>query len=195
MGLRDDARPAHAISVSHLRTLACVALLFASCAGSAAVEAPPPKVPLSLVPKSLQSGTLKLYENTGKSTKAAFKTGSRNALIGEGRLWEIRDHQRLVGALEIATVRPKVRLRSTKVRKGIVNEVMPGRVDELTVGDVTVYSTSSNDKVVYMWFGKKLFEILQLKGSTIDPEGLLTDVVGYQTATDDRAEQLILDVQ
>ena len=181
--------------MTRLRALACVALLFAACGSSAAEEAPPPKVPVSLVPRSLQHGTLKLYENTSKTTKSAFKRGSPNVLIGEGRLWEIRDHQRLVGALEVATVRSKVRLASSKVRKGIVSEVMPGRVDELSVGDVTVYSTSSNDKVVYMWFGKKLFEILQLKGSTLDPEGLLTDVVAYQTATDQRAELLILDAQ
>ena len=175
--------------------VALVALLFAACGNSAAVEAPPPKVPAELAPKSIQQGALKLYENKSPTTQKAFRHGDPHVLVGEGRLWEIRDHQRLVGALEIATVKSKVRLRSSKVRKGIVSDVMPGRVDELTVGDVTVYATTSNDKVVYMWFGKKLFEILQLKGSTLDPEGLLTDLVAYQTATDERAGFLILDAR
>ena len=173
----------------------CIALLLAACGRSAATEAPPPKVPVALVPKSIQRGTLKLYENKSPTTQKAFRHGDPHVLVGDGRLWEIRDHQRLVGALEIATVKSSVGLRSSKVRKSIVTDVMPGRVDELSVGDVTVYATSSNDKVVYMWFGKKLFEILQLKGSTLDPEGLLTDVVAYQTATDERAALLILDVQ
>jgi hypothetical protein len=179
--------------VSRARLLALgLALGAGACTQSAAVEAPPPKVPVVLVPKTLQHGTLRVRPNTSKTTQDAFKRGGSKVLIGEGRLWEIRDGQRLVGALEIATLRPKVRLASSKVRKTIVSEVMPARVDQLDVGDVTVYSTTSNDKVVYLWFGKNMFEILQLKGSTLDPEGLLTDVVAFQTATDDKAALLLL---
>jgi hypothetical protein len=196
MGLHHDAgqvETVEVLSVGRALACSCLALAIAGCSRSAATEPPPPKVPVELVPPSLQNGSLRVIEKRSHTTQEAFTQSGSRVLIGEGRLWEIRDGQRLVGALEVATVKHRLNLRSRKRRSTLVRDIMPGSIQELTVGEVTVYATSSNDKVVYMWFGKSLFEILQLKGSTLDPEALLTDIIDYQTATDDRAELLILE--
>jgi len=42
------------------------------------------------------------------------------------------------------------------------------------------------DKVVYIWFGRDLFEVLQLKRSASDPidaEKVLAELIGFQTAS------------
>lgn len=176
--------------------LVCALVVAAGCGGGPAVDAlPPPKVPVSLVPGTLQAGRLKLIENIDPSTTNALRSDEPRVLIADGRLWEVRDGQRLVGALEIATVKNTVRLRRNSVRQTIVRNVMPARVERLDVGELTVYATAANDKIVYLWFGKKLFQILQLKGSALDPEALLNEIVEFQTATDELASFLLLDTE
>jgi hypothetical protein len=178
-----------------LRAVAAAALLvmLAACGGGERADAHlGPSVPTELVPEALESGKLRVIQNEADSTKKAFQRGGAHVLIADGGLWEIRDGQRLVGALEVATVKNRVNLARRKVRRTIVRNVMPARMQRLDVGDLTVYSTKSNDKIVYMWFGKKSFQILQLKGSALDPEALLNEIVEYQTSSDDKADLLLL---
>ena len=88
-----------------------------------------------------------------------------------------------MGALQITTVVPKLDLAHKQDRESLLHQIMSTSVNELEVGDLPVWATSSNDKVVYIWFGRGLFEVLQLKGSRLEPEKVLQDIVTYQAGT------------
>ena len=157
---------------------------FAGCGdGDAAIGVRPMSVAADLAPAAVDGG-LKLYEGTDDEIVAAFANAGEESLVADGRLWEIRKGARLVGALQISTVKPKVDLAESRRRDAIVTDVLVGTYDRIRVGDVEVYTSAANDKVVYLWFGESMFQVLQLKGDELDHERVLADVVEHQEDLD-----------
>lgn len=139
----------------------------------------PLAVATELAPAAV-AGELELYESTTKETVAAFANAGDESLVADGRLWEIRKGARLVGALQISTLKAKVDLAEADRRDSIVEDVLVGSYDRIRVGDVEVYTSEANDKVVYLWFGESMFQVLQLKGDELEHEQVLADVVEHQ---------------
>lgn len=164
--------------------LALAALLVA-CGGEAMV-AVPEKVPDGLVPQTVQNNELAFYESEEPGVKEAFGNAGPQSLAADGRLWELRKGDRLVGALQLATLIPDVDLEERKQRDQILRQVMPAVVDELQVDELRVWTTTSNDKTTYLWFGRQMFVVLSLKGGEdeLDAEGILNDVVAHTTSSD-----------
>jgi len=169
------------------RTIAAAVALAASLAAcgddEATIGVRPLAVATELAPAAV-GGDLELYESTGDEIVAAFANAGEESLVSDGRLWEIRKGARLVGALQISTVKPKVDLAEARRRDAIVDEVLVGSYDRIRVGDVEVYTSAANDKVVYLWFGESLFQVLQLKGDELDHEQVLADLVEHQDGLD-----------
>ena len=159
--------------------LVTVASLAACGDEEAAIGVRPLAVATELAPAAV-AGELELYESTTKETVAAFANAGDESLVADGRLWEIRKGDRLVGALQISTVKPKVDLVEARRRDAIVEDVLVGSYDRIRVGDVEVYTSAANDKVVYLWFGESMFQVLQLKGDELEHEKVLADVVEHQ---------------
>ena len=176
--------------------LVVASLAFAACGGGSdgggASAAPPPKVPISLVPPSLSTGSLTLTED-GQARKAFAKLND-NALVADGRLWQIRQDTRLVATLQVATVKTKIDLADEKARASIVKHILPGTRQEIDVNGLTVTMSDSNDKTVYVWFGRDLFQVLQVKSTKLDPEAIVTDLVGYQLQSPDWKGVRVADV-
>jgi hypothetical protein len=170
--------------VKALLVALAIAVSTAACGSGDAVEIPLAKVPASLVPAAIPSGGIKLFPNTDRETVEALASAGDRSLVADVKLWELRQGERLVGALQVATVIPKLDLTRTDNRQSVVRQIMPSTVSELTVADVDVAVTSSNDKVVYLWFSRGMFQVLQLKGSKLAPEEVLTQILAYQTASD-----------
>jgi hypothetical protein len=140
---------------------------------------------VALAPSALLSGSLKV----GLDAKAekAFKRIAPKALIADGHLWTIRGAgDRLVGTLQVATLRPDVDVSYREDRDSVIDTVLPGARASITVAGVDVTRSKGDDqKTVFVWFGDGLFQVLQLKPSRavpFDPEALLTEVVTYQEA-------------
>jgi hypothetical protein len=174
--VRRSVRVAPAVVV-----LGLVAVLVGACGGGdggAASAAPPPKVPLALVPPAFSAGELTVSEDS--QARKAFTELGDNALVADGRLWQIRQAERLVATLQVATVKSKVDLSDAEQRRSIVNHILPGARQEIDVNGVTVSSSDANDKTVYVWFGRDLFQVLQVKSTKIDPEAVVTELVGFQ---------------
>jgi hypothetical protein len=152
-------------------------------AGGRASAGPPPKVPLTLVPPGFTTGGLTVTEDA--QARKAFTKLKDNALVADGRLWQIRQADRLVATLQVATVKTKVDLANADQRRSIVNHNLPGARQEIDVNGVTVATSDANDKTVYVWFGRELFQVLQVKSTKIDPEAVVTELVGYQVQTPD----------
>lgn len=160
--------------------LVLVVLLLGACGDEeAGIGVRPVEIADELVPEAVGGG-LKLYESTAEETVNAFANAGEESLVADGRLWEIRKAARLVGALQIATMQPKVDLADARRRDSIVTDVLIGSYDRIRVGDVEVYTSAANDKVVYLWFGESMFEVLQLKGDELDHEQVLADVIEHQ---------------
>jgi len=163
--------------------VAAVAVTFplAACGGGGSSTAVPTKVSTSLIPSSLSSGKLALAED--KSAHKRFASAGSDSLVSDGRLWAVRDGNRLVATLQVSTLAPKVDLADKKSKASLVASILPGTRESFEVGDVRVVSVSTEDKVVYLWFGASMFEVLQVKGNGIDPEKVLGELLAFQLAS------------
>jgi hypothetical protein len=170
--------------------LAIVACVFAACGQSSdgvAAGTRTPTVAPNLVPPSLHQGQLGTYEYA-KAAKGFAKAGPKS-LVADGKLWEVRRSARLVGTIQIATLRPKVKVGSARDRSAIVAQLMPGQLTKLAVGGTEVFSSAAPDKTTYLWFGNQLFELLQLKttaGTQLDAtsaEDVLRELIEFQEQT------------
>lgn len=135
-----------------------------------------------LVPSEVVGGELKFFPRTDDATTKAFANAGGDTLQADARLWELRAGERLVGALQVTTVVPDVDLTRKGDRDELLRQIIVGSVNRLEIDGTPVWVTASEDKVVYVWFGRTLFQVLQLKGTRLDAEAVLTDVVRYQTA-------------
>jgi hypothetical protein len=161
-----------------LASLAVVGLL-AACGDESAVVAPA-EVDPKLAPVALGTN-LKLYENRDKETVHAFGNAGKRSMVADGRIWEIRRADRLIGTLQIATVLPDVDLRKSELRESMVRQILPGSLSSIRIGDVEVFTSEVNGKAVYVWFGARLFEVLQLRDRGIeDFEPFATQVIEHQ---------------
>jgi hypothetical protein len=154
------------------------ALAAAGCGREERVVAPPPKVPIELVPPSLTTGGLAVSEDG--QAKEAFAQLEDDALIADGRLWQIRQGERLVGTLQVSTMKTKVDLTDADQRRSIVNHILPGPKQEIEIRGLAVATSEANDKTVFVWFGRDLFELLQVKSTTIDPEAVVDELIAFQ---------------
>ena len=148
-----------------------------------AAARPPAKVPVSIVPPTLPTGTLTLTEDD--QARKAFGELSDRALIADGRLWQIRQGEQLVATLQVSTVKTKVDLGNDDERTSIVKHILPGTRQEIDVNGLPVTMSDSNDKTVFVWFGRELFQVLQVKSTKLDPEAIVRDLVGFQSASPD----------
>ena len=153
-------------------------VLAAACGRGAPKLVAPTPVPVSLIPPTLSNGDFTLTEY-GKATKDFADAGPKS-LVSDGRLWEIRQGSTLVGALQVSTLKQKIDVSRSSTRKAIIDQVMPGAPITVKVSGVSIASTTTTDKATYVWFGRQMFELLQLKGNNIDPEKVLDELIGFQ---------------
>ena len=154
-------------------------LVLAACgAGEPVSSAPPPKVPTELVPASLVDGSLTLTEDD--QARDAFAELTDRALVADGKLWQVREGERLVATLQVTTMKTKVDLSDEEQRRSIVRHILPGMRQEIDVAGVTVSMSDADDKAVYVWFGRELLQVLQVKTTSLDPAAILNDLVDFQ---------------
>ena len=160
--------------------VAAVALAGCGDDGSTEDVMIPEKVDTSLAPAALSGGALSLREDND-ATKA-FGRLPDNALVADGRLYAIRDGDRLVATLQMSTLVPEVDLTEPGRYQEIADKLLPGVKSELSVADVPVFEFATEDKTVYVWFGRQMFQVLQLKGLGVEPEKVLAELIDHQLA-------------
>ena len=121
---------------------------------------------------------------SGRSRKAFSKLSDR-ALVADGRLWQIRQADRLVATLQVSTVKTKIDLADADARRSIVAHILQGVRQEIDVKGLTVTMSDANDKTVFVWFGRDVFQVLQVKSTKLDPEAVVTELVGFQLQSPD----------
>ena len=160
-------------------------LALGGCGGDDARVVVPPRVDASLAPATVGTD-LKLYESKDRTTVKAFANVGERSLVSDGKLWEIRRADRLIGALQLTTVLPDVDLTDEDTRDTIVNQILPGASNRIRIGDEEVYATTVNDKAVFVWFGREMYVVLQLKDRELDGryDTIAEDVIAHQAASD-----------
>ena len=178
--------------MAHPRRLlaACVlavALVTASCGDEPKEEVLPPDVPDGLVPATVQEGKFAFFETELPTVRKSFANAGPDSLAADGRLWELRIGDRLIGVLQLSSLMPEVDLENQAHRSQIVGQLLPTARDQFEVDDVTVWSSAAREKTVYLWFSKNLFAVLTLKPGSedeLDPEQVLTEVVAQNVASE-----------
>ena len=162
-------------------TLVAVAVLATACGGGGGDAAVAPlAVDLALAPEEVGTD-LTLYETRDEETVRAFANAGDRTLVADGRIWEIRRADRLIGTLQISTVTPEIDLRDDDTRDALVRQIIPGAQSSIRIGDTEVFTSTVEERAVFLWFGARLFEVLQLKDSKIeDFEAIATQVIEHQ---------------
>jgi hypothetical protein len=140
-------------------------------------------VQTELVPPSLLNGTLRVVQDD--KTTEVFAKPVPQALVADGKVFTFRGAgDRLVGTLQLSTVRNNVHLTNPDERNHLVDGILPNP-ERITVGTVEVAQSATSDKSVYVWFSDRQFQVLQLKPSKAVPfktDDLLAELIGYQTS-------------
>jgi hypothetical protein len=138
-------------------------------------------VPAALAPATVLNGDLQLHLNAAPETVAAFHQDDHLSLISDGQLWEVRRNDRLIGTLEIATVKPSVDLTRISVREHLTSPILVGATSTLRLSGQEVSTVTRSDGVsTLVWFGKGLLEVVQLKDPTVTGPQLAQAIIEYQ---------------
>lgn len=153
-----------------------------ACGRQEAVAVPPRAVPVKIVPAQLpptdDGPPLTLSEY--KPAVARIASAGDRSMVDDGRVWEIRRGSTLVGALQVSTLKSRVDVARADQRRKLAALVLSGSVQRISVSGVEVIASQTTDKVVYLWFGNQLFEVLQIKGAGIQPEAMLKGILDFQ---------------
>jgi hypothetical protein len=170
------------------RTLVATAwlgLLVSGCSTAAptpvAVAAP---LSSAIVPTALPDHKLTLQLDTTKDVQQAVRSVGQQILTSDVKFWQIHEGERLVGALQLATLKSRVDPARSADRNNILSQILVGPSEQVHLHGLPVWTTPTSDaspRAVYIWFGEHDFGVLQLQSHDIDAarvaESLITHVV------------------
>jgi hypothetical protein len=151
-------------------------IALASCGSEPPARISAPIAP-GLIPASVSPGlALREYGPARKRFAAAGDV----SLVDTGRLYELRDGDRLVGSLEVATLLPDVNTFGNK-RKSLLQQLLNNAPYEVTTIDsVQVAAIRARNHATYVWFGDHLLEVLQIRDEQIDPNVVVGALIRHQ---------------
>lgn len=162
-------------------------LLVSACGGEREELAAPKAVSEGFVPASVQQ-RFAFYETGQPGAREAFANAGVDSLAADGRLWELRIGDRLIGVLQITTLLPDVELEKAEHREPIVEQLLPTARDRIDIGDIAVWSAERDGKTTYLWFGKSMFSLLTVKPAAeddVDSEAVLQQVLDHMVAAEE----------
>ena len=175
-----------------LRAVLVAAVITLSLGASACGNEPeavvvPKPVPDGLVPATAQGNKLGFYETQVENARKSFAEAGPDSLAADGRLWELRTGDRLVGVLQLTTLMPDVDLQEVDHRDALVRQMLPAARDRIDVGDVAVWTATASGRSTYLWFGEGMFALFTVKPGSddaIEPEAVLQDVLDHMVAAE-----------
>lgn len=163
------------------RRLPALAVIALVCACGSGPKAAPRLLPTDLAPAAVLGGTLHFYRNTAPGTVAAFHFGDKTSLIDDGGLWEIRRKDRLIGTLQIETLKNNVNVHKQSVRDAITSPILVGAPSDIRLSGQEVSTLDSQGGLsTVIWFGDHLLVVLQVKDEVVTGADLAQAVIDYQ---------------
>jgi hypothetical protein len=159
-----------------LLVLAVALAIVAGACGGASKPLVAPPIPESAVPATVDAaGGLVMQPNASKDVLRAFRSVGPTSLVKDGRVWEVRQGERLVGLLELATIGRRVDTRKESDRQAMRRQILVGEPAELDFSGVPVYETTDGALSTFVWFGRQILGTLTLKG--VDADAVSNDLV------------------
>ncbi len=155
-----------------------------ACGDATTAVVAPKSVDAALVPTKVHNNAFGFHE-TELPVKKVFAEVGPESLAADGRLWELRKADRLVGVLQLTTLLPEVDLLDMPQRDAIVKQLLPTGRDRFEIGDVAVWSSQNQGKTSYLWFGRGLFALMTVKpgaNDALEPEVVLGDVLDHMVS-------------
>jgi hypothetical protein len=160
-------------------------LALSGCGRTVPKAQPAPPLPSSAVPTHLSVLTSRVVvkPNRDKQTSQAFRAVGSSSLVQQAGVWELRKGVRLVGTLELATLDTRrVDTAKDKDRTAIRQQILAGDPVEFDVAGLPVWSAKDDDRVVYVWYGRQVLGVLQVKADSLDPEETVQQLVSELTS-------------
>ena len=148
---------------------AATALVLGAC-GSDPAPLTAPQIPASAVPNSVDVAGLSLtmQPSAQGDVRRAFKSVGPSSLVEDGQVWELRQGDRLVGLLQLATIGRRADTRKESDRRDMRRQILVGEPTELDFSGVPVYQTTDGELSVFVWFGRQVLGTLTVKGVDAD---------------------------
>jgi len=149
--------------------------------GAGACGSPPkplvaPPIPEAAVPAALDAaGGLTLQPDATKDVQRAFRSVGPTSLVKDGRVWEVRQGDRLLGLLELASIGRRADTRKESDRQAMRRQILVGEPAELDFSGVPVYETTDGTLSTFVWFGRQMLGTLTLEG--VDADAVSNDLV------------------
>lgn len=145
--------------------------------GSRAVG-PPPALPTSAVPAELGvAGGLTITPNTTQEVAKAFKSAGRHSLVKDASVWEIRLGSQLVGVLQLSSLTARVDTSKAEDRESVRREILIGGETAFDVATTPVWTAKDAGRGTYVWFGRQMLGVLQLKSTRFETDIAATELV------------------
>jgi hypothetical protein len=155
--------------------LIVVVVVAGACGGSPKPLAAPP-IPTAAVPARVDAaGGLVMQPNASQDVQHAFRSVGPTSLVKEGRVWEVRQGERLVGLLELASIGRRADTRKEADRQAMRRQILVGEPAELDFSGVPVYETTDGALSTFVWFGRQMLGTLTIKG--VDADAVSNDLV------------------
>lgn len=151
----------------------------AACGGNGApAVAPPGPIPVAAVPAQLEiGGGLSITPNTTNEVAKAFKVAGPRSLAQDGKVWELRSGSQLVGVLQLTSLKPRVDTRDADDRESVRREILVGSETEFEVATTPVWTAKDDGRGTYIWFGRQMLGILQVKSQQFASDDAATELV------------------
>jgi hypothetical protein len=163
------------------RWILAALLALSACGTSGASEpAAKAKVPVNIVPAEIATGGLHLVEYTGEEVAEAFAPKGARSLADDAKVWEVRQADLLIGALEVVALGERADPADRDDRRSMIGQAIPGSADRFDVEGVEIYSGRAGQRRLYCWFSNDLLVFLQLRGTALDGEEIVADLVRHQ---------------
>ena len=158
-----------------------VALTAAACASPVPIPTTVARpVPADIVPPSLPAESLTLQPNTTKEVEQAVRSVGPQLLASSVELWEIHSGARLVGALQLSTLKSRVHPSRVGDRNSVIDQILEGPSEELDIDGLPVWTApggAASGRAIYIWFGAHAFGVLQMTPQGVDPSQVANDLI------------------
>lgn len=122
-------------------------------------------------------GGLSVTPNTTGEVAKAFRIAGEHSLAKDGRVWELRLGSQLVGVLQLTSLNERVDTRKAEDRAAVRREVLIGNETQFEIATTPVWTAKDSGRGTYVWFGRQMLGILQVKSLQFESDDAATELV------------------
>jgi hypothetical protein len=157
-----------------------VALLFTACAQDIPLEGLPGRVEL---PERIVPDTLDRYSfRREPAAEDAFTRAGRTSLVGDGRVFTIREGGDVHGYLEVAAFKPGLGAGRPEIRQGVLRGIAAGTFRPERLGTDRIHVMTSGEQTFYLFFppSGRWFQLLVARQDFPQGRELFAGLLAFQ---------------